>query len=240
MTGAPHAGDPAPGPPPPGVRTVPPVAPERTRVVLVRHGEATCNAAGVVGGPTGCTGLSALGVAQAERLRDRLLATGELDGAAAVYASVLPRALETAAIVAPALRGAGPAVADCDLCELHPGVADGLKWSEFSDRFGAPDWDVDPDVVLAPGGESWTGFVRRVGGALRRTAGRHRGELVAVFCHGGVIEASIETLLPVDRGRGRLKLRTAHTSLTEWERDPEGWRLLRYNDVAHLADLATF
>jgi broad specificity phosphatase PhoE len=216
-----------------------PVAALATRLVLVRHGEATCNIAGVVGGPTGCTGLSAVGVLESELLRDRLAASGELAPVAAVYASVLPRALETAAIVTPSL-GAGPVVADCDLCELHPGEADGLKWAEFSDRFATPDWDLDPGTDLAPGGESWTGFVARVSSVLARLVERHRGELVVVFCHGGVVEASVQTLLPVDGRRGRLKLRTAHTSLTEWEHSGDGWRLLRYNDAAHLAGRPTY
>jgi probable phosphoglycerate mutase len=213
------------------------MAPEEvssTRLVLVRHGEASCNVAGIVGGPVGCTGLSPAGVAEAEALRARLLSTGELAEVAAVYASVLPRALETAAIVAPGLGGRA-AVADCDLCELHPGEADGLTWTEFAQRYAGPDWDVDPDTVLSPGGESWTGFVGRVSRVLTETAARHRGELVVIFCHGGVVEASIECLLPVAPGRGRLRLRTAHTSLTEWERGADGWRLLRYNDAAHLA-----
>jgi probable phosphoglycerate mutase len=223
------------GTPPPGVRTVPaPTLPAATRIVLVRHGEAMCNVAGVVGGPDGCTGLSPVGVTEAEALRDRLVGSGELAAVDAVYASVLPRALQTAAIVAPGLRGLA-AVPDCDLCELHPGEADGLTWSQFSERYPGPNWDVDPDAVIAPGGESWTGFVRRVSAVLSRTAGRHGGELVVIFCHGGVVEASIEALLPVAAGRGRLKLRTAHTSLTEWEWGPGGWTLLRYNDAAHLA-----
>jgi probable phosphoglycerate mutase len=175
-----------------------------------------------------------VGVGQAEALRDRLVATGELASATAVYASVLPRALETAAIVAPGL-GRRQAVADCDLCELHPGEADGLTWSEFVTRFEAPDWDQDPDAVLAPGGESWTGFVHRVSTVLAATAQRHPGALVVIFCHGGVVEASLESLLPVAADRGRLRLRTQHTSLTEWEWGPDGWRLLRYNDAAHLA-----
>ena len=50
------------GDPPPGVRTIPPVEPSATRIVLVRHGEAHCNVAGVVGGRSGCTGLSPSGV----------------------------------------------------------------------------------------------------------------------------------------------------------------------------------
>ncbi|HVC70710.1 MAG TPA: histidine phosphatase family protein [Acidimicrobiales bacterium] len=225
--------DPAGGSPPAGVRTIPAPSVGATRIVLVRHGEANCNVEGIVGGQTGCTGLSAAGVAEAEALQRRLVASGELAGVTAVYASVLPRALETAAIVAPGLGGR-VAVADCDLCELHPGEADGLTWSEFTDRYGGPNWDVEPDNELAPGAESWTGFTKRVSGALTAIAERHPGELVVVFCHGGVVEASIESLLPVTTSRGRLKLRTAHTSLTEWELGPGGWLLLRYNDAAHL------
>jgi broad specificity phosphatase PhoE len=239
MSAAAGSGSPEPSPPPDGVRTMAPRWPASTRIVLVRHGEATCNIAGVVGGPTGCTGLSEVGTLESELLRDRLGASGELAGVAAVYASILPRALETAAIVAPSL-GAVPVVADCDLCELHPGEADGLEWAEFSDRYGEPNWDVDPDTDLAPGGESWTGFLRRVASVFSRLAERHRGELVVVFSHGGVVEASIQCLLPVDAERGRLRLRTAHTSLTEWEHTGDGWRLLRYNDAAHLAGRPTY
>ncbi len=233
-----QATDPPGGSPPDGIRTVPPPPLARsTRIVLVRHGEASCNVDGIVGGLSGCTGLTPAGMKEAEALRDRLVDSGELAGVTAVYASVLRRALETAAIVAPGLGGL-VAVADCDLCELHPGEADGLTWAEFSHRYGGPDWDVDPDAALAPGAESWNGFVRRVSTALTVTAVRHPGELVVIFCHGGVVEASLESLLPVAAERGRLKLRTAHTSLTEWERGPDGWRLLRYNDAAHLAALS--
>jgi broad specificity phosphatase PhoE len=228
------AGDPHGGFPPEGIRTMPQQLTGVARLVLVRHGEAACNVDGVVGGLTGCRGLTAVGVKEAEALRDRLVASRELAAVTAVYASVLPRALETAAIVAPGLGGLA-AVADCDLCELHPGEADGLSWVEFTERFGGPNWDVDPDTEIAPGGESWSGFVRRVQTILTATAVRHGGELVVIFCHGGVVEASLECLLPVAAERGRLKLRTAHTSLTEWEWGPDGWRLLRYNDAAHLA-----
>jgi broad specificity phosphatase PhoE len=226
--------DPVGGTPPAGVRTIPATPVVATRIVLVRHGEARCNVAGIVGGRTGCTGLSPAGVKEAEALRDRLVASQEFASAAAVYSSILPRAIETAAIVAPGLRGMA-AVSNCDLCELHPGEADGLTWTEFVDRYGGPNWETDPDAVLAPGGESWTGFVHRVSSVLTEMAARHHGELVVIFCHGGVVEASMEALLPVAPGRGRLKLRTAHTSLTEWEKGPGGWLLLRYNDAAHLA-----
>ena len=44
--------------------------------------------------------------------------------------------------------------------------------------------------------------------------------------------------LPLAPDSGRLRLPTEHTSLTEWELDDEGWRLVRYNDAAHLRAMA--
>jgi probable phosphoglycerate mutase len=229
--------DTAPSGAPPGVRTTPGTVADATRVVLIRHGEATCNVSGIVGGHLGCTGLSSTGRRQAEALRTRLLQTGELAGAAAMYVSLLARATETGSIVAPGV-GAGTApVQDCDLCELHPGEADGLTWDEFRVRYGEPDFDVDPDTVVAPGGESWSSFVGRASEAVTRVADAHPGELVVIVCHAGVIESSLLAFLPVAPGRGRLRLPTEHTSLTEWERAQGDWRLVRYNDAAHLRSL---
>jgi probable phosphoglycerate mutase len=221
--------------PPAGVATVArPGDGPSTRLVLVRHGEAHCNVSGVCGGPVGCGGLTELGRAQAVALAGRLAATGELDGCEALYASVLDRARQTAAVLAPVLLGPGAAVRTrCDLCELHPGEADGLTWEEFSDRFGAPDWDTDPDRPLAPGGESWTGFVRRAAGALDEVAAAHPGGLVVVVCHAGVIEASLLAKLAVAGGTdgARLQLRTRHVSMTTWEVEGDRWRLAVYNDA---------
>src|SRR5215218_610345 len=100
-----------------------------TRLVLVRHGESMATVDGVVGGHQGCRGLSDRGRRQAEALRDRLVATGEIR-ADVLMASVLPRAVETAEIMAPALGGLA-VEQECDLCEIHPGEGDGLAWSEF-------------------------------------------------------------------------------------------------------------
>jgi broad specificity phosphatase PhoE len=230
-------------PPPYGIRTMSPHPPATaTRMVLVRHGEAVCNVAGVCGGVLGCQGLTARGRGQVEGLRERLAASGELAGADALYASVLPRAVETAELLAPALRRVESGseeppldvVTECGLCELHPGDADGLSWSEFTDRFGALDWDDDPGQPIAPGGESWTGFVNRVSASLDKLAVDHPGQLVVVACHAGVIEASLLSKLPVAGGLegARLQLRTDHASMTTWEVDDGRWRLLGYNDGA--------
>jgi len=235
------------GGPPPGIRTVATAAlPGTTRLVLVRHGEAECNVSGVCGGEKGCTGLTARGLRQARSLRERLLRSGEVRGAGALYASVLPRAIETARTIAPALCGIDPdgapvappeLVEDRSLNELVPGEADGLTWEEFSARYGDPDWDADPSRPIAPGGESWTGFVGRAADALASVAARHPGQLVVVVCHAGVIEASMLAYLPIEAGRygRRLQLHTLHTSLTTWDVWSGHWKLLGYNDAAHLA-----
>jgi probable phosphoglycerate mutase len=195
----------------------------------------------VVGGHRGCQGLSERGRRQSEALRDRLFRTGELADTSALLTSLLPRAIETAGIIAPAL---GDLVADrhCDFCEIHPGDADGLTWEEFDARYRTPAGAMSPYRQRAPGAESWAEFFVRVGTALRRVADENAGQTVVVVCHGGVIEGSLAVF-------GNQPLRRAfdvdidNTSLTEWTRpagngaSPSGeprWRLVRFNDSAHL------
>ena len=220
---------------PSGIRRVFTPSEGATRIVLVRHGEATCNIKGVVGGVRGCTGLTDLGRRQVAALAARLTATGEFAGATALYASVLPRAVETAEILRPVVGdGTLRIVQDRDLSELHPGEADGLGWQEVVDRFGVPEWDTDPDMLIAPGGESWSGFVARASSAVRELAERHPGELVVAAVHAGVIEASMIANLaipPTTSQRGWTRI--VHASLTEWEwvAAQSRWILIRFNDA---------
>ena len=78
-------------------------------------------------------GAVAPGRRQAEALRARLVETGELADAARAVCQRAARALETGAIVAAGIGDGSAPVGDCDLCELHPGEADGLTWDEFRD-----------------------------------------------------------------------------------------------------------
>jgi 2,3-bisphosphoglycerate-dependent phosphoglycerate mutase len=206
-----------------------------TRLVLVRHGESQCNVNGVVGGHAGCTGLTETGFEQARRLRDRLASTNELGSADAFYTSLLPRAIQTAEVISPTVGdGTVELVKICDLCELHPGAGDALSWQEFEERFGNPDWEVDSAIPMAPGGESWRGFVDRASKTLADIAASHPGSLVVVVCHGGIIRASFAAFFPLARKYGSLRLPTAYTSMTEWSFDGSDWGLVRYNDIAQL------
>lgn len=200
-----------------------------TRIVLVRHGHSRATADQVVGGPRGCKGLTDLGRQQCDALRDRWLATGELGPVSALYASTLPRAIETAELLRPAL-GLAPAhalVMDCDLCEIHPSDAvDGLAWDQVPDQPDARHhWEPLDD------------FGRRVEAAISRLAKAHRDETIVVATHGGVIFQSMAMLI----GRtGAVRFDPDNTGVTEWETklddQREGtWRLLRYNDTAHLS-----
>ena len=211
-----------------------------TRIVLVRHGEAQCHVDQIVGGLRGCSGLSDLGRRQAGALRDRLAASGELAGAGALYASTLPRAVETAELIAPAVGGLA-VKEDEDLCELHPGEADGITWEDFRERYTWPGgWDTSVYRPMAPGAESWAVFSARVGGVLSRLAEAHAGQTVVVACHGGVIDNSFRVLgqLPLSP---QFLLRIENASITEWERavgsGERRWTLVRFNDAAHLSTI---
>ncbi len=218
--------------PPEGFRTSG-VEPTGTRLLLIRHGEAHCNVQGVMGGPKGCGGLTEHGREQARALRDRLVHSRELAKASAIYTSILPRSIETAEIIAPGLADVMP-VQDCDLCELHAGEADGLTWDEVIERYGLPDWDVDPTLVLAPGGESWLDFYERCRVAFERLVTRHEGELVVLVVHGGVVEQAMKIMQGL-APKARMRLRTENCSMTEIEFSERAMRLLRYNDRAPLA-----
>lgn len=210
--------------------------------MLIRHGESRSTVEQVVGGHQGCSGLSDRGRAQAESLAARLKSTGELAGAGVLLTSILPRAIETAEIIAPAIGGL-VAEQDCDLCEIHPGEGDGLPWEEFRARYMPADGARNPYKAWSPGGESWATFLARVGTTLGDVARRHEGETVVVVCHGGVIEGSFAAFgnQPLRRP---FDLSVENTSITEWcqvdgatgmgSQPDVRWKLRRFNDAAHL------
>lgn len=211
-----------------------------TRLFLIRHGESVAQVEGFVSGHDTCRGLSDLGRQQVQALHDRLARTGEIQ-ADVLLTSVLPRAIETASIIAPAIGGHEP-VQDCDLCEIHPGDGEGLTWSEWQEKYFRDDYD--PSMPSAPNGESWIGFSERVANALKRYVEEHADKVIVAAVHGGVIEASIATFTDLHPTHGQLAPLT-NASITEWvHHEPQfgrrgaRWQLVRYNDAAHVAELA--
>lgn len=202
--------------------------PERARLVLVRHGEPRCAVDGLIGGPRGDTGLTERGREQVRRVAARLAASKELGEVAALYASTLPRAKETAEVLAPALGGLVP-ILRADLREHDPGELDGRPWAEVLAEGRWPDVDADPEAPLAPNGESLVAFHERARTALRALAAAHPRATVVVACHGGVVAAAVGLALGLDVRR-RLLLPTRYASMTELKATPASFELARYND----------
>ena len=145
--------------------------------------------------------LSARGRAQARKL------AGYLRGRTidAIYASPMKRVQQTLAPLlkngASTLRSAtedGPAQTILPaLRELDFGDWTGLGWQAVSEQFGfsAYEWLDQIEFKGAPNGESGKTFRARVEPCLREIIRRHRGQNVAVFCHGGVVRMMLAILL---------------------------------------------
>jgi probable phosphoglycerate mutase len=215
-----------------------------TRLLLIRHADSQHKVEGITGGPLSCLGLTEKGRGQAACLRDRLAHDERFTSPVPLYASVVPRAVETANILAESLGAGEETVSrDCGLCSWHiPPEWDGLPWEEVNRRFAAPGGGVFRPFEA--GAESWAGLVARVGRALYGIAQRHRDETALVVAHKETIQASLIALgalplmLPFEGS-------VANASITEWttEGDPYAWpsprwTLVRFNDAAHLAAFA--
>jgi probable phosphoglycerate mutase len=210
-----------------------------TRLQLVRHGESVATVERRVAGRKTCAGLSALGYEQAARLRDRF-AAGHEPGVDSLWSSPLPRAFQTAEALDEALR-LGINLED-ELEEHRPGDADGLRFDDIVARFGPPPVDGVVYEPYLPGGESLAAFHYRVGSTVHRLVQAHLGSSLLVACHGGVIDAVFRQFLGL-APRSGVDLWTLNTSITEFVAHhdpavaPSRWRLVRYNDAAHLGGL---
>ena len=208
------------------------------RLALIRHGDAYAGFHGVIGGPRGCRGLTPLGRRQAMALRDHLATTGRLRPEV-LLASVLPRAVETAEIISEGL-GLGAVRQECDLCEVHPGVADGLMWTDYAARYGSFEMEAEPERVFAPGGDSWLTFHERVRRLFLRLAEEFPNATVVAVCHAGVIMASLRVLFDIPHPGTGARFRPVNTGITEWEHDPtqDRWTLHSFNEQGHLHEIA--
>ena len=207
-----------------------------THLYLIRHGEATTQVHNFLRDD----GLTPLGITQAERLRDRLAATREIV-ADVLISSTLPRARQTAQIIAPALNL--PIILDDDVQELRIGEAEGMSIDEFKDKYGIPTFEEEPFRPVSPGGENWGQFVLRVATALARITEEHEEKSIVVVCHGGVVDCSFLYFAGLGTLRfPPIRFHTYNTSVTHWHKGTENdlpahWQLIRYNDDLHVRDI---
>ncbi len=203
------------------------------RLIFVRHADSIHAADGILRAKTGCPGLTPLGFRQAKQLAERLRRSGEAAGCVCLMSSPLLRARQTAEVLHESLPRAEFRIAD-DLCELLPGEAEGLTRAEYRTRYGAFEVSEFPDRPIAPGGESFNGFLARVNGFHQRCAAEFPNGCVVAVAHAGVIVASFLSLFEIPRKRVPGWIDPVHTALTEWEYAGGKWILHRYNDSSHL------
>ena len=210
-----------------------------TRLLIVRHGQAVCNVERTIEGVATCRGLAPLGHRQAEALASRL--RREAFRPDVTLVSPIRRARETAEHVAAAIGC--ELNFDPDLEEVRPGEAEGMTWDQYAAFFGSTEgWD--PNVAFAPGAESWSEFAVRVSRAIDRTCADHVGQTILLVAHGGVVDSSVFHFFGLDpHVQSPIDFETTNTSITEWQRTAVNpldvspvhrWRLVRYNDAAHL------
>jgi probable phosphoglycerate mutase len=207
-----------------------------TELILIRHGQSHANVNPIVAGMRGDLGLTDIGRRQAELLRDRLRA--EKATADVLYASTLPRAQETARYVAEAIEL--PIQDDDELQELRVGEADGMSNDDWSTRWpGLQDsLSANPFQEFAPGGESWSSFLARVGSALTSLVSRHPDQRVVAVTHGGVINASFALAFGLGPNARQVRINPENTSINRWQYRPDSdqpqWSLQSFNDTCHL------
>lgn len=193
-------------------------------ILLIRHGETDSNAARVVQTPD--VPLSVRGMAQAERLAQRL--AGE--GVAAILCSDLQRAVLTAERVQ-AATGA-PLTLDAGLQERNYGDIRGRTYASLGVDILAPEYE-------PPGGERWTDFHARVDATWARivaTAAATTGNL-AVVTHGLVCYSLALRHLQLLPGQ-RAAVGWSNASLTIVEARPP-WAVRVLNCTAHLDEAAS-
>src|SRR5262249_44377751 len=160
----------------------------------------------------------------ARRLAERLRATGEVSDCVALLSSTVLRARQTAEVLGREL-GFGGVEQDCDLCELHPGAADGLSWEAYREKYGTFDLIEEPNRPFAAGAESWLDFLGRVRVTLDRMATRFDGQTVIAVTHAGFIVASLLVLFEIPRPSTGAQVDPMYTAITEWEFSHTAWRL---------------
>ncbi len=161
-----------------------------THLFLIRHGEVEVRYHRVFGGRIDMD-LSPRGLEQARQLA-RHLQGRHLD---AIYASPMRRAQQTAA---PLMTGRQPPLVTLpELREVDFGDWTGLNFQQVFDKFHvrAYEWLHYLDKGAVPGGESAAGLRARLQPAVQRMLRQHKGQSIAVVCHGGVVRAILALLL---------------------------------------------
>jgi len=202
-----------------------------SRIFLVRHGDTSSNSRERYWGRSDVK-LSAAGVEQAEKLRDRL-ANEKIN---AIYSSDLQRASLTARIIA---SGHHLEVITCpELQETNFGKIEGLTFNEIGQLFPelAELWVNWSPQLRFPDGESVHELNIRVSKFLDRLKKHAPDEHILIVAHAAPLRLLVCHLLGIEIDHWR-RMRISLASLSIVDTFDQKGILTLLNDVSHLTEV---
>ena len=199
----------------------------------VRHGETEENLRGIIQGQ-GTGTMTTLGLRQMALAAEHLY---RIDFTA-IYASDLPRAMESAQII----QAAGHAKCEIQPCwmlrEWHLGVLEGLTRVECAERYPEV-WQgvcTSTTNVEIPQGESRQAMHKRVCDCLAELAAKHHpGDRILLVTHGGPLRTMLWLLVGEPRENNCSGV-VDNGSITRFRYypDTQSWQLVTWNNTEHL------
>ena len=194
-----------------------------TRFLLIRHANTAANGRRLSGRMAGVH-LDEEGRHQAQALAARLASVP----IAAIYASPLERAVETAEIVAK-LRGREVVLRE-DMLEIDFGEWTGCSFEELSTRDDFQRFNALRSCASVPGGETMLQAQARMVAGMARLRLEHPHDCIAVVSHGDMIKSAIAYYagIPLDLFQ-RIEIGPASVSVIDI--DQAAVRIVCINDL---------
>jgi broad specificity phosphatase PhoE len=202
-----------------------------TRFILVRHGQTEWNRVERFRGRADVP-LNETGLAQAEATGQRVAAEWQ---PAAVYSSLLSRAVKTAEAIARRVDLAvqvHAALGDIDFGQWQGLTPDEVKerWPEIHSA-----WYNTPHTARIPGGETLDDLRSRAMRGVRELAARHVEQTVALVSHTVVNRVILLAVLGLGNDRF-WRLGQDNCAINVFETEGNDFTLVSLNDTCHLRD----
>jgi broad specificity phosphatase PhoE len=200
-----------------------------TRFILVRHGQTEWNRGAERFRGHADLPLNETGLGQARQVAERL----KDEKIAALYASPLQRALQTAQ---PLAQARALEIQKHDgLLDIDFGALEGMTLDEARQAFPevAEKWIAAPGHVKFPKGDSFRLVRSRIEGMLDELGSRHDGQTIALVSHKVICGATLCVVLglPAD---ALWRIQQDNACINVFEKRAAGWVVTLLNETRHL------
>jgi broad specificity phosphatase PhoE len=204
----------------------PPHTMQKTTLILIRHGETETNVKKVLHEYNDPAPLTSLGKKQIELTAGKL---AQLN-LQALFSSTKKRAIESAEIISTICKI--KLQLKEDIAERNWGELSGKPWGDIKQILNPLSLDERYDYTPL-NGESWKEFESRLLCQLDYIVAAHRGSVIGIVTHGGVIRALMPYLLNVPKEES-FKYNPNNSSLSIFEFVGDTITVVTIDDTAHL------